>query len=378
LAAWNDSYADRTIDILGDLVAIPSHERETEIAMYIARRLRAKGLDVDLMEVTPGRPNLVARLPGGDGQASVMLQTHMDTVPPSESNPGIRITADRISGRGACDACAAMAGMLTAVECVAESTLRSHLNVLFVGNMGEETGSIGSRVLVESGFRVDAGIVGEPTDNVIVIAHKGLVWLEISVRLAADVPSSVSRRPDPASVLARVAETLENAFAKSLSGDAHSDLGSRTLNIGTVSTRPTGENLGSLRADVRLLPGDDPAGVASLVREELANVKSEFEHYDIDVNPYRTYPPLDVSADCVLVRALSKAASSVSGESRLGVAPYCSDGGVFNAAQIPIALFGPGKIDQAHVDEEFVDLAQTRQAARVYHQFLLEFARMSS
>ena len=378
MSIWNGDYADRAIEILKHLVAIPSHVREKEIAIYIGRRLRSKGLNVSLTEVASGRPNLVARLSGEEGHASVMLQAHLDTVPPGKSTAGWHITDNRLFGRGACDACAAMAGMLTAIECAAESTQRPSLNILFVGNMGEEIGSLGSRALVNSGFTVDAGIVGEPTDNVVVIAHKGLVWLEISACLAGDAPSSLHRRAAPASVLARIMETLDDAFATGLSGDTHPELGPRTLNIGAVSTRPIGRSLCRLRADVRLLPRDDPAAVADLVRASMTDVKGEFGYYDIDVNPYRTYPPLDAGKDSTLVRALARAAATVMGDFRIGVAPYCSDGGVFDAGRIPVVLFGPGKIDQAHGDEEFVDIAQTRTAAQIYYQFLLEFARMSS
>ncbi len=70
----------KVVDLAAELVSIPSYEREEELARFLARRLRAIGFEVSLEEVEPGRPNLIAHLPGKG--KTLMFCGHMDTVPP--------------------------------------------------------------------------------------------------------------------------------------------------------------------------------------------------------------------------------------------------------------------------------------------------------
>ncbi|KPV50749.1 hypothetical protein SE17_25110 [Kouleothrix aurantiaca] len=53
---------------------------EGAIAAFVAEWLRAAGLEVQLDEVRPGRPNVVARLRGSGGGHTLLLNGHIDTV----------------------------------------------------------------------------------------------------------------------------------------------------------------------------------------------------------------------------------------------------------------------------------------------------------
>ena len=55
---------------------------EGAFAAWFARRLEGLGMDVDLWDVLPGRPNVVGRLPGSGGGPSLMLLGHLDVVGP--------------------------------------------------------------------------------------------------------------------------------------------------------------------------------------------------------------------------------------------------------------------------------------------------------
>jgi acetylornithine deacetylase/succinyl-diaminopimelate desuccinylase-like protein len=62
------------------------------------------------------------------------------------------------------------------------------------------------------------------------------------------------------------------------------------------------------------------------------------------------------------------------GETRLETAAWASNAGVFAAAGIPSVLFGPGSIQQAHTEEEFVELAQLEAASCVYAEIIRQSA----
>src|SRR5688500_18550175 len=77
-----------TTDILRDLIAInsvnpslvPGGAGESDIARYIAAKLRAMRIDAVLEEAAPGRPNVVAVIEGNSPGPSLMLCGHSDTV----------------------------------------------------------------------------------------------------------------------------------------------------------------------------------------------------------------------------------------------------------------------------------------------------------
>src|SRR5438045_3223977 len=80
--------SDSTIKFLRDLIAIdsvnpslvPGGAGEKEIATAIAAEMRASGLEVEITEVSPGRPNVVGVLRGQLPGKSLMFCGHMDTV----------------------------------------------------------------------------------------------------------------------------------------------------------------------------------------------------------------------------------------------------------------------------------------------------------
>ena len=76
------------IETLASLVSINSVNSayedgvgEREIATWVRRYFEQRGIEVWEQEtVFPGRPNVIARLPGRDTSRRVILEAHMDTV----------------------------------------------------------------------------------------------------------------------------------------------------------------------------------------------------------------------------------------------------------------------------------------------------------
>jgi acetylornithine deacetylase/succinyl-diaminopimelate desuccinylase-like protein len=86
--------------------AYPCGRMEANIQAWIQQFFAAAGINVELAEVSPQRPNLLATLPGRDRSRRLLLEAHVDTagienmiLPPFE--PAIR--EGYLYGRGACD-----------------------------------------------------------------------------------------------------------------------------------------------------------------------------------------------------------------------------------------------------------------------------------
>ena len=138
------------------------------------------GVVVEVQEVAPGRPNVVATLEGRAPGRSLMLCGHIDTVGVAGmAAPFAPMERDgRLYGRGAQDMKSGVAAMVDAVRAVAEGGGLGAGRVMVACVVDEEHSSIGADALVTR-WRADAGVVTEPTDLDIAVAHKGFEWAEV-------------------------------------------------------------------------------------------------------------------------------------------------------------------------------------------------------
>jgi acetylornithine deacetylase len=82
--------------------------------------------------------------------------------------------------------------------------------------------------------------------------------------------------------------------------------------------------------------------------------------------PWFTLPALNTPPDHLLVKAMSQARGRVLGDPGdvIGM-PYGSNASWLSAAGVPAVVFGPGSIDNAHTDDEWVEVADVVLAAQV-------------
>lgn len=176
---------DTLTRLLADLVAIDSVNPdlvaggagEGAIARFVAGWLTDAGLEVQLDEVRPGRPNVVARARGSGGGRTLLLNGHIDTVGVAgmDAPHQPRVENGRLYGRGAYDMKGGVAACMLAAAEAQRRGLRG--DVLLTAVMDEEYAGLGT-IDVASRYRADAAIIAEPTELQLVVAHKGFVWLE--------------------------------------------------------------------------------------------------------------------------------------------------------------------------------------------------------
>src|SRR5206468_8177008 len=121
------------IILLRELVAInsvnpalvPAAPGEGQIADAIATHLRRLGMDVEIQEAAPGRPNVIGILEGRRKGPSLMFCGHIDTVGvDGMTSPFDPIVRDgRVYGRGAQDMKGGVAAMIDAAGAVARDGL---------------------------------------------------------------------------------------------------------------------------------------------------------------------------------------------------------------------------------------------------------------
>jgi acetylornithine deacetylase/succinyl-diaminopimelate desuccinylase-like protein len=161
---------------------IPTGSGEARVAAFIADWLASAGAEVEIVEVSPGRPNVLARLRGTGGGPTLCLNAHSDTVgyegwPDEALVP--RIDGDRMYGLGAADDKAGCAAAMLALRALAESGARLRGDLLVACVADEEGSSIGSDHLARQGG-IDAAIVIEPQPtHELVVEHQGFGWIDV-------------------------------------------------------------------------------------------------------------------------------------------------------------------------------------------------------
>ena len=280
-----------TAKLLCELIALPSVNPaflppgdawagEERVADYVAVMAARAGLEIELQKVLPGRFNLIAHLrPTARATKTILLAPHLDTVPPADESQFVpRVEGDRLFGRGACDTKGSVAAMLSAVIAIANAKRRPReTEIIFAGLVDEENGQAGSRVLARSHLKADLAIVGEPTSDRIVTAHKGNVWLE----LEAQGKSAHGSRPElgrnAIHAMARIVDTLETEYAAKLrQRRRHPLLGHATINVGTIrgGTQPNiVPDSCAISIDRRTLPGETDSAVRREIQSFLARKK---------------------------------------------------------------------------------------------------------
>jgi acetylornithine deacetylase len=378
------------VELLSRLVACPSvnpNDRpvtgppfgEDRLAALLRELLAGWGAEVELVEVLPRRPNLIAKFPGAKPAPRLMLEAHADTVsaegmsiPPFDP----RVNGDLLYGRGACDDKGSMAAMLLAIRSVLDSDGRPPSDVYFVAACNEERGASGARALMESGFRADAAIVGEPTNLEIVLAHKGVLRWRLRTKGVAAHSATPEEGVNAISMMARVIQRLESTLAERLREKSHPSLGHPTLTVGTIRGGVQVNIVPAeceIEIDRRLLPHETPEQAEAELKAEIALLKRELPQLDCEVERTEYYPPMESDKERPPARCAAAACEAVLGEARFAAAPWGADSGHFSRAGIPSVLFGPGSIDQAHKAEEYVSLSQVALASVVYARIIQSF-----
>ena len=131
---------------------------------YKVERIPVEGDRFDVWATHPDHPN-----------PQLALSTHMDTVPPFIPSSE---TADRIYGRGSCDAKGIIVAQIAAAEKL--KTEGIHVGLLFL--VGEERDSQGAQVANQQPRGVKFLINGEPTENRLAVASKGTLRVELVAR----------------------------------------------------------------------------------------------------------------------------------------------------------------------------------------------------
>ena len=336
---------------------VPNSRGEKEVAELIASEMRAFGMDVEIAEVAPGRPNVVGVLEGKQKGKSLMFCGHIDTVSvEGMKNPfDPKIKDGKIYGRGSQDMKGGIAAMISAARKLAINGKLNFGRVIIAAVVDEEYASIGAEALVKN-WKADAAVITEPTDLTIAVGHKGFSWVEIETEGRAAHGSRPLEGRDAILRMGRVLAKLETHNKKLMAKTPHPILGTGSLHASLIeggrelSTYP---DRCKLQMERRTISGE-PMEIALQEAEEiLAELKREDSEFEASARFLFGRPPYETPVDHPLPEMLENSIKCAGHQTKREGMTFWTDAAILGNAGIPSVIFGPGGAG-LHSIEEYV------------------------
>jgi len=348
------------IERLAEYAAVPSLSgAEAELADLIAGQLAAEGIVVH----REGN-NLWVEL--GAGRPRLLLNSHLDTVPPGQgwtADPWLpRRGEGRLTALGANDAKGCVAAMV-------ESFLALHRQMVhdkrkFSGTLilaltaEEETAGTGLAAILDRLRPLDAAIVGEPTGLAPVIAQRGLMILRGVARGRA---AHTANTPPQAAANAIVLAAENILRLQSFDwGPCHERLGRAHAHVTGIQggiAHNVIPDVCEFRLDIRTTPLESHAALFSRLKA--------FLHSELTVHSDRLVP-VETSSEELIVRV----ACSVSGRPPAGSATM-SD--MVFLSGIPAVKLGPGQSVRSHTPDEYILESELAEGVATYAEIVRRY-----
>lgn len=371
-----------------DSVPRPGAEHvETEAARWVQARCQEMGLDATWEWAAPGRPNVIAILPGAEPGTRLMFEGHTDVVTEGDRSAwthdpfGAEIVDGRIYGRGANDMKGGLVAAMGAIKAIVDSGVRLKGDVLLGALADEEGLMLGVKDFVARGWAdtVTAAIVCEPEDNRLCIAHKGVLWLSVTTfgRMAHGAMPYTGINP-----ISHMARFLEEVHR--LEGRVIEQFGRHEF-LGVPSFSPTRVHGPALAAgehgtnnvipatceatlDIRMTPGMTVEGVMADLADIIQRLANEDETFRCELEIIDARPPIAIEREAAVVQALAGATRDVAGREPVwGGVPGSTDGTIlFTQGGVPVVTCGPGDTYIPHHVDEYMDIDQLVEATRLY------------
>ncbi len=359
--------------ILEKLVGMDSTSSKSNLQIIeaVADDLAALGAQIRLTYDDDRRKaNLFATI-GPDDRPGIVLSGHTDVVPVTgqdwSSDPFRLNERDgRLYGRGSAD----MKGFIAACLALAPefAARRLAVPVHFAFSYDEEIGCVGVRRLIADlvhlPVRPRLCIVGEPTQMKTIIGHKG----KKSVRCAVhghECHSALNHRGVNAVEIAAEMVTRLRAMQRRLREHGPFDPGYdppyTTVHTGMM-TGGTALNIVpkdcTFEFEFRNLPDHDVETLMAEVRgwaqDMIPEMLAVSEASGVMFEEWNTTPGLGLTPDDDAVRL----ASVLSGSNDCAKVSFTTEAGLFQRAEIPAVVCGPGNILQAHKPDEYIEIEQ--------------------
>jgi len=357
---------------------------EEAAANYIADFLKKEGFEVHIEEVVPGRPNVIAFLRGKEPGKTILFEGHTDVVTAGDLEQwnydpfGAEIVGDRMYGRGTCDTKGNVAAAIFAAKAVKESGQEFKGNILLCIPCDEEGMMIGIKNFIQRGWadHVDAAVICEPEENHICIFQKGAMRAEVRVYGKQSHGAMPLTGINPNWRLAKIIcelEKLEQAEKDRLG--CHEYLKWPSITPTIIMSPAKGEAQINvvpgevfMTLDIRTVPGQDHNELKQKILDIYDKLGKEDPDFKATLKIIEERPWTSTPKDAAITKVIYKAVEDVTGKEPVwqGV-PGATDGTFLHELKgIPVIVIGAGDTYIPHHADEYVDIPELIETAKIY------------
>ena len=374
-------------EMIERLIAFDTTSRDSNLALieFVSKYLKGLGLNPRLIPNAEGtKANLLVTI-GPDIPGGIILSGHTDVVPvddqPWDTDPFKVVEKDgKLFGRGTSDMKSFSAIALALLPELLQRNVKIPIHIAL--SYDEEVGCLGVRPMIEDIVRTvpkpKLAIIGEPTDMKVVNAHKGIRSFRTTVTGREAHSSQTHKGVNAVMVAAELIVYLsELADEMRRQGDPsgrfdppYTTVQSSTIEGGTALNILARHC--TFQWEYRYLPGSSHDRLlqtfeAHVDEKILPRLRSIAPEADVVTRPRAHVPPLVPHDDCP-AEALAK---QLTGRNIAEAVSYGTEAGLFQEADIPSVVCGPGNIAQAHKPNEFVELSQI-EACTIFMRRLID------
>jgi acetylornithine deacetylase len=399
---WIEGERDEVVAFLQDLVRIPSVTGdEGPIQEFIAGRLGPMGFVLDVWEPDwealkehpayvavsrgyEGRPNVVGTLRGRGGGKSLLINGHVDVIPAGAAEGWLHgpwsgdLEEGRVYGRGASDMKAGLAAMTMAAKAIVRAGVRLKGDVILEYTVDEELSGNGTLACVMKGYRADGGVCCETSSMRVQPGSIGRIWFEITVKGRA---AGIQRRWEGVNAIEKgylvtqAVSDFERLRIERVTHPLYPEV--REAIPCMVSVFQSG-SYHSAFPDTCLLKGS----MAIVPGEEAAVVKDEFVQFVHSRTSgdswLREHPPevafvgyfaepAEIPVGSPIVQSLCRSFRAVTGRDPIisGREGAADTRHLNRYGRTPTVIFGPGKTEQMHANNEWVAVEDVIAATKI-------------
>lgn len=343
-----------------------------------------------------GSPNVVGVWKGAGGGRSLILNGHVDVVPEGDheqwdAHPySGQIIDGCLYGRGVTDMKGGNLASFIAVKTLKDLGVTLRGDVILQSVIEEESGGAGTLAALERGYRADAALIPEPTEQIIFPRQQGSRWFRLKV---AGIKAHGGTRYEGVSALEKAMvvinaiQCLEKERNLRLDDPLYRDTPiPLPINIGRIEGGDWPSSVPdqiTLEGRLGIGPGETVAAAEAefcAAMADLAQADPWFREHPVTVEWFGAcWQPGGIDLDNPLVRILSSHFEKVHTRPPVfRASPWGTDGGLMTQYGIPALVFGPGITRCAHYPNEHIRLDDIFAVAEIMALTIMDWCQRAN
>jgi succinyl-diaminopimelate desuccinylase len=360
--------------LLNNLIRAKSTQDTGELdsAKALADYFKKAGLKPQLDVWDKNRANITVRLKSTGERPGLLFVGHLDVVP--AENAAMFTPVERggkIFGRGSCDMKGGLACAAAAIVETCKSNIKLKGDIIFSATAGEETDSAGIIKFVKS-FKdknLCGIIVPEPTDFELVVAHRGLLWLQI---ITKGKPAHSSMPQLGINAIDAMRKFL-NELEKFKIPGINKQLGKASLSVNKIAGGTASNivpDLCSTQIDIRTVPGQQIKNIIADLNKVIAKLAKKNSNFNAEIKIIRHAGSLQTDEKSPFVKAIKHTLNiEAKAVAFTTDAPYLT---IYNK---PIVVFGPGSPGLCHKPNEHIKIKDMENGVEHYKKIFVSLLK---